>query len=116
MSERLVWHDKEILDIIDLLLKCGNRDEIRNIFDRVLTPREINDIGRRYKALSLIDEGKSYVDIRLETGMSPVTISRLGSKCGFGFEKSSGLKTQKKVTKNQNSRKTLKYKGVKVVG
>jgi len=113
MSERLVWHDKEILDVVDLVLRCKNRAEIRGIFDKVLTPREINDIGRRYKALTMIDEGRSYTDIRLATGMSPVTINRLGGKCGFGFRKSSGLSNQKKKG-TSNYRKTLNYKGVKV--
>ncbi len=91
MSKRLVWHDEEVVEVLDLILESKNRDELRNIFDRILTPREINDIGRRYKALKMIDEGRSYADIRTSTGMSPVTISRLGSKCGFGFQKAQVL-------------------------
>ena len=65
MSKRLVWHDKEVLDVMSLFVECKGIDEVRKIFDRVLTPREINDIGRRYQALIMIDEGKSYADIRM---------------------------------------------------
>lgn len=115
MSKRLVWHDEEVVEVLDLILESKNRDELRNIFDRILTPREINDIGRRYKALKMIDEGRSYADIRTSTGMSPVTISRLGSKCGFGFQKSSGF-NKPKAGRRPSRGKTIRYKGVKVIG
>jgi len=114
-NERLVWHDREIMDVIDLLLECKTRDDVKMIFDRILTPREINDIGRRYKTLIMLDEGRSYADIRTQTGMSPTTINRLATKCGFGFSKSSGLDRPKKIKTSQNSRRPLRYKGVKVI-
>jgi len=113
MSRRLVWHKDEIQEVIRLLLSCKNNEDIEIFFDRVLTPREINDIARRYKVLKMIDGGKSYADIMQETGMSAVTISRLSMKCGYGFRKSSGIK---KVGKREpyGQRKTLRYKGVPV--
>jgi uncharacterized protein YerC len=113
MNKRLVWHKEDIQDVVRLLLDCKNKQEIEIVFDRILTPREINDIARRYKALTMIDEGKPYADIHLATGMSKVTISRLSAKCGFGFRKSAKLPKVKKVTRLQNTR-TLKYKGVSV--
>ena len=113
MSKRLVWHKEEIQRVIELLLSCKKKEEVELVFDRILTPREINDIARRHKALTLFDEGSSYSDIMAKTGMSSVTISRLSMKCGYGFRKSSGLKKPKKETKKLNKReyKTLKYKG-----
>ncbi len=114
-SKRLVWHDKEVLDVMALLVDCQNINEVRKIFDRVLTPREINDIGRRYQALIMIDEGKSYADIRLKTGMSPTTLNRLATKCGFGFQKSSGLPKPKR-SKTPAKGRTIRYKGVRVIG
>lgn len=116
MSERLVWHDKEVLDVMTLLVGSKSIDEVRKIFDKILTPREINDIGRRYQALMMIDEGRSYSDIRLKTGMSPTTLNRLATKCGFGFQKSSGLSKPKKSKSTPQKRRTIKYKGVRVVG
>lgn len=116
MSRRLVWHKEEIQEVISLLLSCETNHDMEIIFDRVLTPREINDIARRYKTLKMIDDGKSYADIMQETGMSAVTISRLSMKCGYGFRKSSGIK---KINKKSSSMgygrgMTLKYKGVSV--
>jgi len=116
MSKRLVWHKDEIQEVISLLLSCKKNQDIEVIFDRVLTPREINDIARRYKALKMIDEGKSYTDIMQETGMSSVTISRLSMKCGYGFRKSSGIKKVKSKRSNMGygRKRTLKYKGVSI--
>jgi len=116
MSKRLLWHDKEVLDVMSLFVSCKNIDEVRKIFDRVLTPREINDIGRRYQALMMIDEGRPYSDIRIATGMSPTTINRLATKCGFGFRKSSGLSKPEKSKAPAQKRKPIRYKGVKVIG
>lgn len=113
MSERLVWHKEGIQDVVELLLDCKNKQEIEVVFDRILTPREINDIARRYKALTMLDEGKSYTDIQLATGMSRVTISRLSAKCGYGFRKSSGL-SKRSAASIKNNRRPLRYKGVLV--
>lgn len=116
MSRRLVWHKEEIQEVISLLLSCETNHDMEIIFDKVLTPREINDIARRYKVLKMIDEGKSYADIMQETGMSSVTVSRLSMKCGYGFRKSSGIKKVKNKRSNMGygRGKTLKYKGVAV--
>lgn len=115
MSERLVWHDKEVLNVMTLLVNCKDIDEVRKVFNRVLTPREINDIGRRYQALMMLDEGRPYSDIRMTTGMSPTTINRLATKCGFGFQKSSGL-PKPKQPKAPAKQRTIRYKGVRVTG
>lgn len=115
MSKRIVWHKKEVQEVVDLLLSCKKKEEVEKIFDRLLTPREINDVARRHKALTMIDEGKSYADIKLTTGMSGVTISRLSAKCGYGFRKSSGLSKPKKSSKVNQRYQTLRYKGVPVV-
>jgi len=111
MSKRLVWHKEEVEDVIKLLLSCKTKENMEKVFDRILTPREINDIARRYKALIMIDEGRSYADIHLETGMSKVTITKLFAKCGYGFRKSSGLSRPKKP-KEIKRQQIVKYKGV----
>jgi len=116
MSKRLVWHKEEIQEVISLLLSCKTKQDIEFFFDRVLTPREINDVARRYKALKMIDSGESYTDIMQETGMSSVTVSRLSMKCGYGFRKSSGIKkiNKKRTNMGYGRGMTLKYKGVSV--
>ncbi len=114
MNKRLVWHDKEVLGVLDLMVNCKDREGMRNIFDRILTTREINDIARRYKVLTMLDAGLSYADIKLETGMSATAISRLSVKCGFGFRKSSGLREKSLQKKLPKRKMNLRYKGVQV--
>ncbi|RJO61457.1 hypothetical protein C4544_03010 [candidate division WS5 bacterium] len=113
VGKRLFWHKKEIKEVVGLLVEAKTDTEVELIFDRILTTREINDVARRYKVLKMIEEGKSYADIMTETGMSSSVICRLSAKCGYGFQKSSGLR--KPRSKGASSRKrTIKYKGVKV--
>lgn len=113
MGKRLVWHKKEVEEVIDLILHCKKREEVENIFDKILTPREINDIARRYKVLKMIDTGSSYSDIITETGMSSVTVARISMQCGYGFQKSlkTETKPKRKIVKKSG---TMNYKGVKV--
>ncbi len=113
-NPRMVWNTEGVREVMKLLVNCKKASEVEKIFDRILTTREINDIARRFKALTMIDEGSSYADIHMKTGMSPNTIARLSAKCGFGFSKSSGL-ADKKAKKEYSPKRTLKYKGVPVV-
>ena len=117
MSKRYIWHKKNIEEVIDVLLGCKKREEVELLFDRILTPREINDISRRYKALRMLEEESSYSDVMVKTGLSSFTISRLSAKCGFGFRKSSGMKKVEKPKQKINNReyKTIKYKGIPVI-
>lgn len=112
LGRRLIWHKKEIEAVVDSLLSCKSRQDIEDLFDKILTPREINDIGRRHKVLTMVGQGKSYSDIISETGMSSVTVARISTKCGYGFQKSSSTKSPKKGTPKR--RISLKYKGVKI--
>lgn len=114
MSRRLVWHKDEVKDVVKLLLSCKTEKEIEDVFDHILTPREINDIARRYKVFQMIDEGKSFTEILHETGMSSVTVSRLSQKCGYGFRKSSKIAKPKRKSADHLRRKTIRYKGVPV--
>ncbi len=113
MNKRLIWHKKEVEDVVSLLVDTRKPEEVELLFDRVLTTREINDIARRYKVLKMLDAGRSYTDIIVETGMSSSAIGRLSAKCGFGFQKSSGLQKPKKTTPSKRTKK-LKYKGVTI--
>ncbi len=112
-GRRLVWHKKDIEAVVDSLLSCKNRKDVEAIFDKILTPREINDMGRRHKVLTMVSQGKSYADIMLETSMSSVTVARISTKCGYGFQKSTkAIKPPKR--KPSEKRPPLRYKGIKI--
>jgi TrpR-related protein YerC/YecD len=83
------WCEKEIQKMIVIISSLNGPKEIFELFDKILTPREINDMARRMTALEMLDEGKSYLDIAMELGMSSNTISRISTKNGFGFRRCS---------------------------
>jgi uncharacterized protein YerC len=113
MNKRLVWDTKGVQEVMELLAETKEVSQVELIFDRILTTREINDIGRRYRVLRMLEKNHSYRDIMLETGMSTSAIARLSAKCGFGFRKSSKLAKPKKA-RYLKRKARLHYKGVRV--
>lgn len=113
MNERLTWHGEDVEKVIKLLASSKTTEEVEEIFDNVLTPREINDIARRYKALILLRLGRSYSDVKQETKLSNTTIARISGKIGFGFRDANNTKkSDKKDWKPP--RKNIRYKGFSI--
>jgi len=111
------WYQKEINELISMILKINNEQELVMLFDRILTPREINDMARRLKALELLGKGVSYSEIREKLGLSPVIISRLANKIGYGFRRTSKISAKRDratLQKSSTPKRTVRYKGVPV--
>lgn len=103
-----IWYEKEIKQMLKEVAKANSVEEVSRLFDRILTSRELNDMGRRLKVLRMLEEGKTYLEIQEAVKVSPSIISRVGNKIGFGFRRSS--KNIKKVVVNKKS-SSRKYKG-----
>ena len=73
--------DKSNKDVIEglyeAILSLKTIDECYKFFEDALTPKEITDIAQRIKAAKMLDSGKSYLEVGIETGMSTATISRV---------------------------------------
>lgn len=112
--QREVWHEKEIKKMIDTVAKTTDGKELEKFFDRILTPREINDIARRLEALRMLKDGKSYADITTSLGLSPIIIARLSNKLGYGFRKieKHPHSPEKKQYDPLMRKRTIRYKGV----
>ena len=111
------WYQKEINELILMILKIKSQQELTMLFDRILTPREINDMARRLKALELLEKGLSYSEIRERLGLSPVIISRLANKIGYGFRRSNKISAKRDELSSRKSsipKKTIRYKGIPV--
>ena len=80
---------KEVIDLYRAILSLESEDECMKFLDDVLTPKEISDIAQRLKAAHMLSEGKSYLEVSLETGMSTATISRVSK----ALERGEGYKT-----------------------
>lgn len=70
-------HNKDIDALFNAILSLDNVEECYKFFEDALTPKELCDIAQRLKAARLLRDGKSYLDVCLETGMSTATISRV---------------------------------------
>ncbi|MBQ8879634.1 MAG: hypothetical protein IJY69_02195 [Clostridia bacterium] len=70
-------NEKDIDNLCRAVLSLENEDECRKFFEDVLTPKEISDIAQRLKAAYMLKDGRSYLEVSLETGMSTATISRV---------------------------------------
>lgn len=107
------WCEKEIFNMIKLVAKAGDTKEVIEVFDKILTPREINDMARRLAVLKMIKEGKSYQNISMSLGMSSATISRISSKIGFGFRRCDTkiLGKKREIIRPRIKKSKIKYKG-----
>lgn len=77
-------HNKDVENLCKAMLSLKTVDECYRFFKDALTVKEIADIAQRLKAASLLEEGKSYLDVCLETGMSTATISRVSKALEHG--------------------------------
>lgn len=116
---RDTWFEKEIKDMLCVIAETKNTQEVERLFEKLLTPREINDMARRLKILEMLEEGNSYGQIRSKIGVSTAIISRLSYHVGYGFRRSNG-KSKRQIVEDQlkeaantyRHSKKISYKGV----
>jgi TrpR-related protein YerC/YecD len=116
MSVANSWYQKEVDELLDRILSITNREDLINLFDDILTPREINDCARRMKALEMIREGASYSQIRDKLGLADNTIAKISANVGFGFRRSFSKVGNPKVHNKRKKTKILPgYKGAPAI-
>ncbi len=71
---------KEVDDLLNVLARMDNEDEIFSLLEDLFTIREIRETSQRLSVARMLDEGKSYTTIEELTGASATTIARV-SKC-----------------------------------
>ena len=73
-------HTKEVDALFEAILSLDTVDECYKFFEDACTVKEILDIAQRLKAAKMLRNGKNYMEVCAETGMSSATISRV-SRC-----------------------------------
>lgn len=73
-------HTKEVDALFEAILSLKTLDECYKFFEDACTVKEILDIAQRLKAAKMLRNGKNYMEVCSETGMSSATISRV-SRC-----------------------------------
>lgn len=70
--------------LIDALLLLKNEDECRNLLEDLMTIREVQDLAQRLEVARLLREKITYNEIKLLTGVSTATISRVNRSLSYG--------------------------------
>lgn len=60
--------------------KFKNRNDFEQFFKDLMSSSEIKDLSRRYYAAKLLSQGKTYQEIEIMMGMSPVTVNKIHFK------------------------------------
>jgi TrpR-related protein YerC/YecD len=107
------WFQKEVDLMIKTVGETKTKKELTDLFDQILTTRELNDMGRRLAVVNLLKAGKTYHEIAEQLKVAPTTIARISNKIGFGFRRNyQKLSQVNKLDSNPKKRKSpLKYKG-----
>lgn len=105
------WYQNEINKMISVVAGLENTQQVEEIFDQIITPREINDMARRLAAVEMLNEGISYSEIREKLNLSPIIISRLANKIGYGFRRSSTVIKSDSPKAKRAKKPIRKYKG-----
>ena len=77
--------NKELDRLFEAILKLENIEECYAFFGDICTIKELSEISQRFEVAELLDKGgKSYAEIRNETGASTATITRINRCLNFG--------------------------------
>ena len=74
----------EVDELFDAILSLETREECYKFFKDALTVKEILDIAQRLRAAKMLRDGRSYVEVCADTGMSTATISRVSKALEHG--------------------------------
>ncbi len=108
---RDVWYQKEINKLITKIAATESEKEVADMFEVILTPREINDIARRLEAIEMLEKGLSYADVNRKLRLSPIIISRISNHIGYGFRRSNSTNKRQEKISEKDYRPRIKYKG-----
>lgn len=72
-----VWGREQPLLLAATLADITNLDEMKNFLRDVMTEKEIEEIGARFRAAQMLLQGMRYSDIVKETKLSSRTVARI---------------------------------------
>lgn len=73
-------------NLFDAILSLDSREECYQFFEDLCTVNEIIGMSQRYEVATMLEEGKTYIDIAKETGASTATISRVNRSLSYGCD------------------------------
>lgn len=95
------YHSESLEQLFEVILSLESKDECRALIEDLCTIKEMKDLSSRLEVAFMLDEGKNYQQIALETGVSTATISRVKKCLEYG---SGGY--QRAIERNKENRKS----------
>lgn len=86
----MTWKTPRLKKLAEALLTLKNEKEMMNFLRDLCTLEELEEFSKRWEAVKMINNGKSYREIAQKTGMSTTTITRIAHWLEHGEE---GYKT-----------------------
>lgn len=78
--------NSETDELFRAILSLETVEECYRFFEDVGTIKELQDLSQRFSVARMLTEGRVYSDIRLETGASTATISRVNKALNYGSD------------------------------
>ena len=81
--------EEYIEELYDIVSKLESKEDCKIFFEDLLTNKELENLSQRIEAAKLLKEGKTYVQIIKQTGISNTTLSRVSRslQLGEGYKK-----------------------------
>lgn len=76
--------DQQTLELFNTILNLETVEECQVFFKDLCTIKEVQAMAQRFHAARLIAEGKTFVQIESETGISSTTLSRVSQAYKYG--------------------------------
>jgi TrpR-related protein YerC/YecD len=72
------------IHLFEAILRLRDTEECSRFFEDICTINELNEMAKRLRVAEMLCDGKSYVQISQETGVSTATISRVNRCLSYG--------------------------------
>src|SRR3989344_4639290 len=77
MKGKHLGKNNETFELYKAILKLKGLDECKRFFRDLCTLEEIIEISKRWQAVRLLAQDKSYLEIAKKTGLSTTTVARV---------------------------------------
>lgn len=77
-------YKKEKKELAKLFAKIGDAKMMAEVFERIFTPAEYEEIARRLQIFKLLNDGKPQREVAKELGVSIGTVSRGARELKYG--------------------------------
>ena len=80
---------ESIEELYNIITRLESEEDCKIFFEDLLTYKELENLSQRVEAAKLLKEGKTYVQIIKQTGISNTTLSRVSKslQLGEGYKK-----------------------------